>query len=514
MSRRGSLVLAILDGWGIRAEKAGNAIALARTPHLDRCLAAFPSTVLKTAGEAVGLMPGQMGDSNVGHLNIGAGRIVYQDLLRISKAVENGELATNEAIRNGILAAKEKGSSVHLMGLLSDGGVHSHINHLFALMDACRQEGISQLFIHVFLDGRDVLPKSALKYIGMLQDKIRNDRFGVIATVMGRYYSMDRDNRWERVQEAYNALTRGVGLSAKNAEEAVGSAYKRGETDEFVAPTVIEDENGPTGKVTEGDTLIFFNFRADRAREITRAFTEDDLETLQRPAGKIPVHFVCMTEYAEDIQAPVAFPPEYLKNTLGEVLSKGGKTQLRVAETEKYAHVTFFFNGGREGAFPGEERILIPSPPVSTYDQKPEMSAYEVTDAVLEAMKKKYFDLIVVNYANLDMVGHTGKLWAGVKAVEAVDECIGRILQETEKQQGTLLLISDHGNAEYMIDTTTGKAFTAHTGAPVHGVLVDFAMRPGMHKEGILADVAPTILELLEMAQPEEMTGQSLIDTE
>ncbi len=508
----GPVVLVILDGWGIRREKEGNAVMLARTPTIDRCLAAYPKTILQTSGEAVGLMAGQMGDSNVGHLNIGAGRIVLQDLQRINRAVQHGEFSTNPEIQRAMDSAKRKNTSLHLMGLLSDGGVHSHIHHLMALLDECQKKGLTDVCIHAFLDGRDVLPKSASTYIEMLEEKIRHTGSGTICTVMGRYYSMDRDNRWDRVQLAYDAMVLGKGLKSPNAMEALEAAYERGETDEFVLPTVIVDDCGkPKGRVREDDSVIFFNFRADRAREITRAFVQDDLPVIQRPDCPPKVHYVCMTEYAEDIAAPVAFPPDYLKNTLGEVLSEHGMKQLRVAETEKYAHVTFFFNGGREDPFPGEDRSLIPSPSVPTYEMKPEMSAYEVAQVVTDAIHNRSHDVVIVNFANLDMVGHTGKLWAAVKAAEAVDQCLGKILAAQTTKNGVTLIISDHGNAEYMMDMSTGKAFTAHTSSDVYGVLVGYKGEIQLRDKGVLGDVAPTILDLLQIPQPVEMTGKTLL---
>jgi len=503
VNRPRPVLLMILDGFGLRDEIEGNAIRAAHTPNLDRLFADYPSTQLGASGEAVGLPAGQMGNSEVGHLNLGAGRIVYQDFTRISKAIEEGKFFRNEVLLAALDNVKKKDSSLHLMGLLSDGGVHSHITHLCALLELAKQQGVRP-YVHAFLDGRDVPPKSALDYIKEAENKM-GILGGRIATVSGRYYAMDRDKRWRRVEKAYHALTLGIGVQACSAREAVEAAYNRGETDEFVLPTVITEEGKPVSRIQENDSVIFYNFRSDRARQITHAFTDEvflDFDRVVHPE----VFFVCMTQYDEKIKAPVAFPAEYLKNTLGEVLGKNGLRQLRLAETEKYAHVTFFFNGGKEEPNVGEDRILIPSPKVATYDLKPEMSAYGITDVVGEKMGM--YDVIILNYANLDMVGHTGVFQAAVKAVEAIDVCVGRVIEGVRKAGGILILIGDHGNAEEMIGED-GKPHTAHTSNPVPLVLV--SREKAELRKGILADVAPTVLDLLCIEKPEEMTGTSLL---
>ncbi len=506
------LMLVIVDGWGLREEKAGNAVKMARTPHLDRFLAAYPSTQLTASGEAVGLMAGQMGDSNVGHLNLGAGRIVYQDLVRISQAIKDGELKKNKVIQRALEEAKEEGKSLHLMGLLSDGGVHSHIEHLFGLLDQCQSQDIDSVYVHAFLDGRDVLPKSADTYIKALEAKLENYKGAKLATVMGRYYAMDRDNRWDRIEKAYHAMTEGVGRKTETGRDAVAQAYQAGETDEFVYPTVIvDDEEKPTGTIKAKDVILFFNFRADRAREITRAFIEKEFERISRPSGFLDVHMVCMTEYDKTIDAPVAFLPKYIQNSLGEVLSREGRLQLRIAETEKYAHVTFFFNGGQEEPFSKEERFLVPSPPVSTYDLVPQMSAHGVKNKLISSLREGKYQVYIVNFANLDMVGHSGNFPATVKAAETVDQCVGEIAEEMALQKGCMLLVSDHGNAEDMIENGTGKPYTSHTSNAVPFVLVDQRFRYCRLAEGILGDVAPTILDILNIEKPAEMTGHSLL---
>ncbi len=505
------LVLIILDGWGWAPPSPGNAITQARTPNFDNLRAAFPFTVLGAAGEAVGLPEGQMGNSEVGHLNIGAGRVVYQDITRITKAIRTGEF-----FRNPVLVAameKARSRSLHLLGLVSDGGVHSHLEHLYALLEMARRFSVERVFIHAFLDGRDVPPASAGGYLAALEEKCRELGTGEIATVMGRYYAMDRDKRWERVEKAFAALVAGEGEKASSARAALEASYARGVTDEFVVPTVITDDFGrPRGTIAPGDVVIFFNFRADRARELTRAFTDRDFAGFPRKNGFPGVHFVCMTQYDATIEAPVAFPPVSLSSTLGEVLAGLGLRQLRIAETEKYAHVTFFFNGGVEEPNPGEDRILIPSPKVATYDLKPEMSAYEVTDAVLRELAADKYDVVVLNYANPDMVGHTGVLEAAVKAVEAVDECLGRVVAAVRARGGVALVTADHGNAEQMLEED-GTPHTAHTTNDVPFILVGEAYRGASLREGgVLADIAPTMLDILGVPRPEEMTGRSLLE--
>ncbi|MEA3323777.1 MAG: 2,3-bisphosphoglycerate-independent phosphoglycerate mutase [Euryarchaeota archaeon] len=495
------LILIILDGFGLAEPTRGNAIAHAKTLNLDRLRKEYPTCTLQASGEAVGLPDGQMGNSEVGHLNIGAGRIVYQDLTRINREIADETFFKNPVLRKAIEHAKKHGSCLHLIGLLSDGGVHSHITHLRALLEMASAAEV-RTQIHAFLDGRDVPPKSALGYIGAVDDMIDGMVGGFrVGTVMGRYYAMDRDNRWDRVEKAYRALVSGEGIPAESASDAAAEAYARGETDEFVLPTVVNDHI----PIADDDSVIFFNFRPDRARQITRAFVDDDFSHFKR--SKLSnLCFVCMTEYDATIDAPVAFAPEEIKNTLGEVLSKHGLTQLRIAETEKYAHVTFFFNGGIETPNPGEDRCLIPSPKVATYDLKPEMSAYEVTDAVIERIGS--YDAIILNYANCDMVGHTGIFDAAVQAVETVDTCVGRVIDAVLKVGGSALITADHGNAEKLV-MEDGTPYTAHTTNPVPLILVtDQAV--GV-RDGKLADIAPTMLEMLGVPKPDEMTGESVV---
>ncbi|NLC76877.1 MAG: 2,3-bisphosphoglycerate-independent phosphoglycerate mutase, partial [Clostridia bacterium] len=472
----------------------------------------YPVTTLRCSGEDVGLPHGQMGNSEVGHLNIGAGRVVYQELTRINRAIKDGTFFENRELNRAIEQVLANNSTLHLMGLVSDGGVHSHLDHLYALLSLAKSKGLSQVFIPAFLDGRDVSPTSGLSYIKALEGKCRELGIGRIATVMGRYYGMDRDKRWERVALAYRAMVMGEGRKATLAQMAVEQSYGEKVTDEFVEPTVIVDEQGqPLARIREGDALIMFNFRADRARQITRTFVDEDFAGFARPLGFFPVHYVCMTQYDITINAPVAFPPQNLDNTLGQVLSRQGARQLRIAETEKYAHVTFFFNGGVEAPNPGEDRILIPSPKVATYNLKPEMSAPEVTDRLIRELNRDYYQVVIVNYANPDMVGHTGVLEAAVKAVETVDHCIGRLERAVREKQGILIVTADHGNAEMMVDTDTGGAHTAHTSSLVPLILVSDQYREAVLREGSLQDIAPTVLELLGIEKPAEMTGESLI---
>lgn len=507
------IALIILDGWGINERKDYNAVELANTNNYRKLLAEYPSTTLGASGLDVGLPEGQMGNSEVGHLNIGAGRIVYQDFTRITRDIENGNFFKNPALVEAMVKARETDSALHIMGLLSDGGVHSHNTHLYALLKMAKIHNLNRVYLHIFLDGRDVPPANAKIYIRELEEKIKEVGIGRIATVAGRYYAMDRDKRWERTEKAYNALVMGEGPAASSPIEAVDSCYARKETDEFVTPTVITDNLGnPIGTVNEGDSIIFFNFRPDRARQITRAFVEKDFKGFNRKKGYFHVNFVCMTQYDAEVKGvKVAYGPEILTNTLGEFLSKIGLKQLRIAETEKYAHVTYFFNGGEEKTFPGEDRILIPSPKVPTYDMKPEMSAYEVTERVIEKIKEKTYDLIVLNYANPDMVGHTGNLEAAIRAVEAVDHCLGRVVSEVKGLGGTAIVTSDHGNAEHMADYETGEPYTAHTTNRVPFILINPKGKGFRLREGCLADIAPTILDILGLNKPEEMTGKSLI---
>ncbi|MDP2767829.1 MAG: 2,3-bisphosphoglycerate-independent phosphoglycerate mutase [Candidatus Methanoperedens sp.] len=504
MIKKKPLLLMILDGYGLRENKEGNAIAFAKTPNLDKLFSSYPHSVLEASGLSVGLPEGQMGNSEVGHLNIGAGRIVYQDLTRITKSIREGDFFKNKVLIEAIKNVKTHNSSLHLAGLLSDGGVHSHISHLYALLELAKKQGIKKVYVHVFLDGRDVPPKSALVYIKDVEKRMKG-LGGEFATVMGRYYAMDRDKRWERVEKAYEAMTTGSGITAETASAAVENAYARGETDEFVTPTVIVKKGKPVVQISDNDSVIFFNFRSDRAREITRCFIKDDFKGFKRKLYP-RTHFVGLTQYDETFNVPVAFPPESLKNILADVLSAHHLKQLRIAETEKYAHVTFFFNGGRETPVEGEDRLLIPSPKVATYDLQPEMSAYLVTDEAIKAVSSGKYDVIILNYANLDMVGHTGFFDAAVAAVEAVDECIGRVYSALSEAGGLLIITADHGNAEQMMDDS--EPYTAHTSYPVPFIFCEKGMKL---EDGILADIAPTLLDVLGIEKPEEMTGKSLI---
>ncbi len=505
------LMLIILDGWGYREAREGNAILEARTPNLDRLIEQYPWCFLETSGEAVGLPEGQMGNSEVGHLNIGAGRVVYQDLTRINLSIRNGDFFENPAFRDAILNARANDSSLHLMGLVSYGGVHSYMTHIYALIKLAQEKGLKKVYIHAFLDGRDVPPRAALKDIKELDAFCKENGSAKIATVSGRYYAMDRDKRWDRTKLAYDALTIGVApYKAPDAETAVSEAYGRGETDEFVKPTVITDSEGKAEAVIQdNDSVIFFNFRPDRARQLTWAFVNENFEGF--PREKRPkVHYVCMAQYDETLDLPIAFPPEELENVLGEVLSKQGLIQLRIAETEKYAHVTFFLNGGQEKCYEGEDRCLIPSPKIATYDLKPEMSAYEVTDEVIRRIRSGKYDVIILNFANMDMVGHTGILEAAVKAVEAVDSCVGRIAAALKETGGVALITADHGNAEQMENPTTGEAHTAHTSNVVKCIYAGNDEVKAL-RDGKLCDLAPTLLELLKIRKPEDMKGESLI---
>ncbi|MGB9840005.1 2,3-bisphosphoglycerate-independent phosphoglycerate mutase [Thermovenabulum sp.] len=509
--RKKPLVLVILDGWGLDDRVEVNAIARANTPNFDRYFKDYFSTILEASGLAVGLPEGQMGNSEVGHLNLGAGRIVYQELTRISEDIKKGEFFKNEVLLKAVENVKANNSSLHLMGLLSDGGVHSHIEHLFALLRLAKEHQVERVYIHAFLDGRDVPPACAGIYIEQLEEKMRELGTGKIATISGRYYAMDRDKRWDRTQKAYDAMVLGEGIYAGSAKDALEMAYERGETDEFVTPTVIlKDDRTPVATINDRDSIIFFNFRPDRARQLTYAFCDEDFECFIRRKGFIKVYYVSMTQYDEKVKnANVAYKPQSLNNIFGEVISKAGFKQLRIAETEKYAHVTFFFNGGLEKAFPGEDRILIPSPKVPTYDIKPEMSAYEVTEEVIRQINRNYYDVIILNFANPDMVGHTGVFDAAVKAVEAVDDCLGRVVDAVKKTGGITIITADHGNVERMKDPETGEPYTAHTSDPVPFIIIDD--KAYKLRRGILADVAPTMLYLLGLDKPEEMTGQNLI---
>ena len=498
------LVLMILDGFGI-APVEGNAIAAANKPNLDKIFAENPHTQIGASGMDVGLPDGQMGNSEVGHTNIGAGRIVYQELTRITKSAQDGDMDKNEALLKAMNNAKDNGKALHLMGLLSDGGVHSHNTHLYALLEMAKRVGVEKVFVHCFMDGRDVPPSSGKDYVKELMDKLEEIGVGKIATVMGRYYAMDRDNRWERVEKAYAAMVYGEGEQAECPLCAMQNSYDKEVTDEFVVPTVIKGAE----PISEGDSVIFYNFRPDRAREITRTLVDPDFTGFERKKGFFPLTYVCMTQYDATMpNVEVAYKPESLVNTFGEYISNKGLTQLRIAETEKYAHVTFFFNGGVEKQYPGEDRILVKSPAVATYDLQPEMSAYEVTDKMVEAVKSGKYDALILNYANCDMVGHTGVFEAAVKAVEAVDTCVGRVVEAVKEMGGCVLLTADHGNADKMVDDD-GTPFTAHTTNPVPFCVINHPCQ--LREGGRLADIAPTMLKVLGLEQPAEMTGESII---
>ena len=513
------LVLIIRDGWGVCDEDAesarryGNAVLLAHLPVLDKLLEDYPHALLQAAGEAVGLPPGQMGNSEVGHQNLGAGRVTYQDLMRISLAIRDGSFFRNPVLLDAMQQVRRSGQRLHLMGLLSDGGVHSHISHLVALLEMAKQQSLApdQVVVHPIMDGRDTPPRSGARYLQQLEDEIARIGVGRIGTVIGRYYSMDRDNRWERTTRAYEAYVLGKGQQARNAAQAIQTSYAADKGDEFVEPTAIVESDGKAvGQVQDGDAVIFFNFRPDRARQITRAFTHAAPEGAGQPP--VDVHYVCMTQYDATFRAPVAFPPEVISNPVGEVVAGAGLRQLRIAETEKYAHVTYFFNGGREVAFQNEERALIPSPRVATYDLQPAMSAEGITDELLRRLSENEspYDLVVLNFANADMVGHTGLLPATITALELVDGCVGQIVGRVRELGGITLITGDHGNAEQMIDDDGGP-LTAHTTNPVHLIVVDDAGRNAHVEDGIFADVAPTMLHILGLQPPPEMTGHNLI---
>ena len=494
----------ILDGFGI-APTEGNAIAAANKPNLDKIFAENPHTQIGASGMDVGLPDGQMGNSEVGHTNIGAGRIVYQELTRITKSAQDGDMDKNEALLKAMNNAKDNGKALHLMGLLSDGGVHSHNTHLYALLEMAKRVGVEKVFVHCFMDGRDVPPSSGKDYVKELMEKLDEIGVGKIATVMGRYYAMDRDNRWERVEKAYAAMVYGEGEQAECPLCAMQNSYDKEVTDEFVVPTVVKGAE----PISEGDSVIFYNFRPDRAREITRTLVDPDFTGFERKKGFFPLTYVCMTQYDATMpNVEVAYKPESLVNTFGEYISNKGLTQLRIAETEKYAHVTFFFNGGVEKQYPGEDRILVKSPAVATYDLQPEMSAYEVTDKMVEAVKSGKYDALILNYANCDMVGHTGVFEAAVKAVEAVDTCVGRVVEAVKEMGGCVLLTADHGNADKMVDDD-GTPFTAHTTNPVPFCVINHPCQ--LREGGRLADIAPTMLKVLGLEQPAEMTGESII---
>ena len=511
MKRPRPIVLIILDGWGINPRRKGNAIYQAHPPFYTGLLEQYPHTRIYTSGKAVGLPEGQMGNSEVGHMTLGAGRIVYQDFTRINKAIADGSFFKNPTLIGAMEAAKREKSALHLMGLVSDGGVHSHAEHLFALLEMAQVRGLKQVFIHAFLDGRDTPPKAGMVYLKLLDRKLKQLSLGKVATVMGRYYAMDRDSRWSRIQKAYDAMVLGTGDLARSPMKALTRSYEAGVTDEFMHPAVIVDRGGdPVAHVRDRDSLIFYNFRADRARQLTRAFTEKGFSHFSRRRTPQLSSFVCMTCYDEKLDLPVAFGPVRLTHLLGETLSRGGIRQLRIAETEKYAHVTYFFNGGNENVYPGEERVLIPSPKhVATYDQTPQMSATEVTEEAVARIKMGLYDFVLINYANPDMVGHTGIMSAAMKAVDAVDACLARIVGEVRKEGGVVILTADHGNLEQMIDYETAQPHTSHTTHPVPLVIVRKGLK--LRPRGTLADVAPTVFHLMHIQPPAEMTGRSLI---
>ena len=501
-------MLIIMDGFGINPNKEGNAVANAKKPNLDRLAATCPMSKVYASGESVGLPEGQMGNSEVGHTNIGAGRIVYQDLTRITKSIEDGDFFSIPEFTQAIENCKKNNSKLHIIGLVSDGGVHSHQRHLYALLELAKRKGFEDVFVHCLTDGRDTLPASGEGYIQKLEEKMKEKGVGKIASVGGRFYGMDRDKRWQREQKAYDAMVFGKGEKATSAVSAIESSYQKEVFDEFVVPTVIYNGDKPVATIDDGDSVIFFNFRPDRARQMTRALVDPNFKEFE--TKKMKINFVSMTEYDATIpNVKVAFKPEKLKNTFGEYISNKGLTQLRIAETEKYAHVTFFFNGGREKPYKGEDRILIPSPKVETYDMKPEMSANEICDNVCKAIDDEKYDAIILNFANPDMVGHTGNMEAAEKAVETVDKCIGRIITEIGKHNGQLLITADHGNCEQMIDYKTGEPFTSHTTNPVPLIL--YGRNDVKLKNGRLCDLAPTLLDLMGLEKPEEMTGESLL---
>ncbi|MCH5251664.1 MAG: 2,3-bisphosphoglycerate-independent phosphoglycerate mutase [Lachnospiraceae bacterium] len=500
-------VLMILDGYGLNDKTEGNAIAQAKTPVMDNLLAKYPHTKGDASGMAVGLPDGQMGNSEVGHTNMGAGRIVYQMLVKITKDIEDGKFFENEALAKAVENCKKNDSALHLMGLLSPGGVHSHMEHLYGLLELAKRNGIEKVYVHAYLDGRDVPPSSAAEYMEEAVAKMKEIGVGSVATISGRFYAMDRDNAWDREEKAYAALVYGEGVEETDPVQAIRNSYANDITDEFMLPTVV-DKNG---MIKENDSVIFFNFRPDRARQLTRVFVDPDFGGFERKNGYFPVTFVCMAQYdAEMPNVLVAYPPEELTMTFGEYLSKNGKTQLRLAETQKYAHVTFFFNGGEEKQFDGEDRILVDSPKIATFDMKPEMSAYEVCDNLVDAIKSDKYDVIIINFANPDMVGHTGILEAAIKAIEAVDECVGRAVDALLEVDGQMFICADHGNAEKLIDED-GSPFTAHTTNPVPFIIVNYDENYGLREGGCLADIVPTLIEMMDMEQPAEMTGKSLL---
>lgn len=503
------VVLMVLDGYGLSDKTEGNAIAMANTPVMDKLMKEYPFVKGNASGSYVGLPDGQMGNSEVGHMNIGAGRIIYQDLTRITKSIEDGDFFNNEELLAAMENCKKNNSDLHLFGLLSSGGVHSHISHVYGLLEMAKKNGVSNVYVHAFLDGRDTPPASGKDFVAQLEEKMSEIGVGKVASLAGRYYAMDRDNNWDRVEQAYLSLTTGEGKQAESAVKAMEDSYAADVTDEFVVPTVITENGKPLSVVKENDSVIFFNFRPDRAREMTRAFCDDKFVGFERKY--IPTTFVCFKDYDESIPNKlVAFKKEEIKNTFGEFLAAHGKKQLRLAETEKYAHVTFFFNGGEEKQYKGEDRILVASPKVATYDLKPEMSAYEVTDKIIDAIESKKYDVIIMNYANGDMVGHTGIIEKAIEAVEALDTCVGKVISKLEEVGGEALITADHGNCEYMLDLKTGEAITSHSTFDVPLIVVSDRVKS--LKNGRLCDLAPTLLALMGEEKPSEMTGESLVE--
>ena len=504
-------VLMILDGYGLNEKTEGNAIAMAKTPVMDKLMSEYPCVKGNASGLAVGLPDGQMGNSEVGHMNMGAGRIIYQELTKITKAIEDGVFFENKALLAACENAKKNDSALHLMGLVSDGGVHSHIGHIFGLLELAKRQGLEKVYVHCFLDGRDTPPASGKEYVEQLEAKMKEIGVGEVASVSGRYYAMDRDNRWDRVELAYKALTKGEGVEGTDAAEAVQASYDAEKTDEFVLPTVLKKDGKPVATIQDKDSVIFFNFRPDRARELTRAFCADEFTGFEREK-RLDLTYVCFTEYDETIpNKSVAFKKEEITNTFGEYLAAHNMTQARIAETEKYAHVTFFFNGGVEEPNKGEDRILVKSPKVPTYDMQPEMSAPEVCEKLVEAIKSDKYDVIIINFANPDMVGHTGVEAAAIKAVETVDACVGKAVEAIKEVDGQLFICADHGNAEQLVNYETGEPWTAHTTNPVPFILVNADPKYTLRENGCLADIVPTLIQLMGMEQPKEMTGESLL---
>lgn len=506
------VVLMILDGYGLNDKCEANAVCEGRTPVLDQLMCQCPFVKGQASGLAVGLPEGQMGNSEVGHLNMGAGRIIYQELTRITKSIQDGDFFDNKALMAAVGNCKKNNTALHMFGLVSDGGVHSHLTHIFGLLELAKRNGLEKVYVHCFLDGRDTPPSSGKGYVAELENKMKELGIGKVASVMGRYYAMDRDKNWDRVKLAYDALTKGEGNHSDSAIGAIQASYDEGKTDEFVMPTVVTEHGAPAAAIQDGDSIIFYNFRPDRAREITRAFCDDNFDNFDRGA-RVKTTYVCFTDYDETIgNKLVAFEKESITNTFGEFLAAHNLTQARIAETEKYAHVTFFFNGGVEEPNKGEDRVLVPSPKdVATYDLKPEMSAPGVCNKLVEAIKSGKYDVIIINFANPDMVGHTGVEAAAIKAIETVDECVGRAVDALKEVDGVMFICADHGNAEQLVDYKTGEPFTAHTTNPVPFILVNADPSCKLREGGCLADIAPTLIELMGMEQPKEMTGKSLL---